>query len=248
MAISIGISYIPQHYKIISRGTSSGLSPTFLLCGSISAFAALINVWLMTMPARGCAANFSLLQILNSLMGLIQVGIQTVGSVLVLALCVYFTGGELEDKGDYKRLNQNWHLFIGFSAFSLFFMAFLYILDRGYNQFGVFCSLLSTLISSFQYLPQIWTTWHLKHAGSLSIPMMCMQTPGGFMWAVSLWMAPGSTWSTWLPYLTGACLQGILLFICISFKWTRVSGLDQINEDIRIITSNREVTEETPLV
>src|SRR5690349_889527 len=50
------------------------------------------------------------------------------------------------------------------------------------NILGVIAASLAVV----QYFPQIWTTYHLGHVGSLSIPMMVIQTPGSFVWAGSL--------------------------------------------------------------
>ena len=46
-----------------------------------------------------------------------------------------------------------------------------------------FLGIMSAALAAVQYIPQIWTTYLLKHAGSLSILMMCIQTPGGFLFA-----------------------------------------------------------------
>ena len=75
-------------------------------------------------------------------------------------------------------------------------------------------------LAATQYIPQIWTTYHLKHAGSLSIPMMCIQTPGGFLFAASLFARLGwEGWSTWGIVLLTACMQGILLCMAVVFEF-----------------------------
>ena len=54
---------------------------------------------------------------------------------------------------------------------------------------------------------------------SLSIPMMCIQTPGSFVFAASLAMRLGSSgWSAWGVYIVTGCLQGCLLFMGIKFE------------------------------
>jgi hypothetical protein len=55
--------------------------------------------------------------------------------------------------------------------------------------------------------------------GSLSIPMMLIQTPGSFVWAGSLAARLGvEGWSTWGVFLVTGCLQGCLLFMGIYFE------------------------------
>ena len=79
--------------------------------------------------------------------------------------------------------------------------------------------IMATILAGIQYLPQIWMTWHLGHVGSLSIPMMLIQTPGSFVWSGSLAARLGiEGWSTWGVFLVTGCLQGCLLVMGICFE------------------------------
>lgn len=79
--------------------------------------------------------------------------------------------------------------------------------------------LMATVLAAIQYVPQIWTTYHLKHVGSLSIPMMCIQTPGGFLFAASLYARLGSAgWSTWVIYLITAAMQSTVLVLGVYYE------------------------------
>ncbi|CAF9903469.1 MAG: hypothetical protein GOMPHAMPRED_000285 [Gomphillus americanus] len=83
------------------------------------------------------------------------------------------------------------------------------------NSLGIFAAILT----SIQYFPQLWTTWKLGRVGSISIPMMCIQTPGGFLWAASLAARLGwAGWSAWALYLITATMQGVLLIMGIVFE------------------------------
>ena len=84
--------------------------------------------------------------------------------------------------------------------------------------YATFLGLQATILASTQYIPQIHTTWKLQRVGSLSIPMMCIQTPGSFVWAVSLATREGTAWSSWVTYVVTGLLQGLLLFMCIMFE------------------------------
>jgi PQ loop repeat len=82
-----------------------------------------------------------------------------------------------------------------------------------------FLGIFSTVLASIQYFPQIYTTFTLKKVGSLSIPMMCIQTPGSFVWAASLAARLGKEgWSAWGVYIVTGCLQGSLLVMGIYFE------------------------------
>ena len=79
--------------------------------------------------------------------------------------------------------------------------------------------LCAAILACIQYIPQLWTTWRLQHVMSLSIPMMCIQTPGSFVFAASLAMRLGAGgWSAWGVYIVTGLLQGCLLFMGIKFE------------------------------
>jgi hypothetical protein len=83
-----------------------------------------------------------------------------------------------------------------------------------------FLGILAATLASIQYFPQIYTTYRLRCVGSLSIPMMCIQTPGSLVWAASLAAREGAKgWSVWGVLLVTASLQGTLLVMAIYFEY-----------------------------
>lgn len=118
-----------------------------------------------------------------------------------------------------------------------------------------FLGIFSTVLASIQYFPQIWTTFTLKRVGSLSIPMMSIQTPGAFVWAASLAARLGKEgWSAWGVYVVTGCLQGTLLAMGIYYEIMDIQGPKAIVEEPRCDAGERasvqgaEHTEETPLL
>ena len=94
------------------------------------------------------------------------------------------------------------------------------------NVFGIFAAVLACI----QYLPQLYTTFRLRAVESLSIPMMCIQTPGSFVWAGSLAARLGAEgWSAWGVYLVTGCLQGALLGLAIYLEL--LGGSERIRLD-----------------
>ena len=50
--------------------------------------------------------------------------------------------------------------------------------------------------------------------------MMCIQTPGSFVWSGSLAKRLGPAgWSTWGIFLVTGVLQGLVLTMCLSFEY-----------------------------
>lgn len=74
--------------------------------------------------------------------------------------------------------------------------------------------------------------------------MMCLQTPGGLLWASSLAIRFGlEGWSTWSTFLITACLQGLLLFLALYFEYLD-PGRHSRRESGKVASSNGERTVE----
>jgi hypothetical protein len=97
---------------------------------------------------------------------------------------------------------------------------FVYAAPSHVRGWANFLGLLATALAAVQYIPQIIMTWRLQEIGSLSVPMMCIQTPGSFVFAASLAarLGPGG-WSAWGLFIFTGCLQGCLLAMSLSFLW-----------------------------
>lgn len=78
LLVGIFVSYLPQHYRIISRGTSEGISPYFVLLGTTSATAGFANI--LTVPpsrtAIGCCKELDSFECAAGLLGVGQLGAQ----------------------------------------------------------------------------------------------------------------------------------------------------------------------------
>lgn len=132
----------------------------------------------------------------------------------------------------------------------------------GLQSWANFLGILSTVLAVIQYFPQIWTTYLLKRVASLSIPMMCIQTPGSFVWAASLASRLGvEGWSAWGVYVVTGCLQGTLLVMGVIYelRWRRkereelegrIDAANQGQMDGQVDTDRRveDVSEQTPLI
>jgi len=99
-------------------------------------------------------------------------------------------------------------------------VVFVYALPSHVQAWANFLGLLATVLAAVQYIPQIHMTWTLQETGSLSIPMMCIQTPGSFVFAASLYSRLGAAgWSAWGLFIFTGCLQGCLLAMSFIFTW-----------------------------
>lgn len=113
------------------------------------------------------------------------------------------------------------HAILSFIISTLIIYQFPNHLRSWANAMGV----LGTCLAAIQFIPQLFTTWRLQAVGAMSIPTMCIQTPGSFLFVGSLAKRLGiQGWSTWGIYLVTGVLQGMVLTMCISFEirdWRR---------------------------
>lgn len=76
--IGLFVSYLPQHYRIIARRTSEGISPYFVLLGTTSGTAGFANI--LTVPpsraAIGCCKELETFECTAGLLGVAQLGVQ----------------------------------------------------------------------------------------------------------------------------------------------------------------------------
>ena len=108
-----------------------------------------------------------------------------------------------------------------FHAFAILFLSILItsLHPKAVPFWAYFLGVFGTVLAAIQFLPQIYTTWRLQAVGSLSIPMMCIQTPGSFVWVGSLSARLGwQGWSTWGIYAVTGVLQGSLLVMGVTFE------------------------------
>ncbi|RPB21535.1 hypothetical protein L211DRAFT_889740 [Terfezia boudieri ATCC MYA-4762] len=238
LCILFGIigSYIPQHHRIISRQSSEGISPFFLLLGCTSGTGTLLNILILSKNVLGCCWYIGGFNCFAAGLGVAQVGTQWACFVVIILLFMIYVPRDAESLEraspplrSWKNPFSNTHptastaLIVTFTCLVHFVVHLIFafyitaIRPNSLVSYANFLGVQATILASVQYIPQILTTWKLGHVGSLSIPMMCIQTPGSFVWAISLAMREGTAWSSWITYVVTGNLQGCLLVMCVMF-------------------------------
>lgn len=229
ITIGIFVSYLPQYHRIYVKRTSEGLSRNFLLLGSCSSLFTLTNIILVSSRARQCcySGKLSPFNCVNAQLNMIQIGVQCVSAILILVFVLVLTRSSVkQDKVEYSKIVQVGKYVALHATVSLFQIVFAF-LGSSKVLYGIanINGLLSTLLTIVKYVPQIHTTYKLKHPGTLSIGMMCIQTPGGVLFTITLMLTKGSHWSSWISYMVAAILQGTLLGLCFYYEYYKNHGL-----------------------
>ena len=78
IVVGILVSYLPQHYKIIARRSSRGLSPLFVLLGTVSGTASIANILTLPQSTRdmACCRHIGTFPCAAALLGIVQIGVQ----------------------------------------------------------------------------------------------------------------------------------------------------------------------------
>ncbi|GAA5933261.1 hypothetical protein JCM3775_002589 [Rhodotorula graminis] len=90
--------------------------------------------------------------------------------------------------------------------------------ERAVRVWATTLGLVAVALGCAQYAPQLVLTARRRLVGSLSIPMMALQTPGSFVFVYTLAVRPGVNFSGWATYFVTGVLQGTLLVLCLLFK------------------------------
>ncbi|GAA5875621.1 hypothetical protein JCM8547_000888 [Rhodosporidiobolus lusitaniae] len=90
--------------------------------------------------------------------------------------------------------------------------------ERAVRVWATTLGLVSLALACVQYAPQLVLTARRKLVGSLSIPMMLLQTPGSFLFVYTLAVRPGVNYTAWATYFVTGLLQGTLLVLCLMWK------------------------------
>ncbi|CAE6343361.1 unnamed protein product [Rhizoctonia solani] len=165
---------------------------------------------------------------------------------------------ELALKGEYIESTSEWKMSVVLacivaahfliSLFTTFFVVLNDDRDLGDNTtppsrrvtaWATFLGLSSTILCLVQYTPQLYRTWHAKTVGSLSIPMMCIQTPGAVLMVLSIALrqepspVEGTDWTSWATYAAAGIMQGMLLLMCLRWKRRQTKlGIDDYGRPI----------------
>lgn len=71
-------------------------------------------------------------------------------------------------------------------------------LPQRVSAWATFLGITAAVLAAIQYAPQLLHTYRSRLVGALSIPMMMIQTPGGFLMVTSIALRPGTNWTSTL--------------------------------------------------
>ncbi|KAJ7186578.1 hypothetical protein C8R46DRAFT_1273255 [Mycena filopes] len=260
LCVGLVISYLPQHFRIINKGTSEGLSPWFLLLGSTSSAAGFLNMITVQHTQLRCCRVVSIASCVEATAGIVQVGLQWAMFSFIFILYMLYFPAHLKFEPTSSRRRQErlktprvrtqlWarsvllaNVTVAHFVLSALLTLFLLLsspsplhplpppttpypdpsppdaLPLPLARWALYLGVSSALLAAIQYLPQIAFTWRARLVGALSVPMMCVQSPGAVAMVLSIALRPGTNWTSWITYAVAGLMQFTLLSICIAWK------------------------------
>lgn len=255
--VGILVSYLPQHHKIISRRSSEGLSPWWVLLGGLSSIAAIGNILVLprSRSDMACCKQVRGGECAAALLGVAQIGLQWSCFMFIVMLFLIFFPTEpsvdlssstasLTKSAPPKKRDA---VIVGSAtlasllAVGIISIAVVNSYPHHTQSWADTLGTIAGVLAMVQYLPQIYFTWRMGDVKSLSIITMLIQVPGAFLFAFSLWQRVGwEGWSTWLVYIVTGILQSVVLGLAITYYFRdRRRGVED-NEDTDSLQSSQE--------
>ncbi|ETI22046.1 hypothetical protein G647_06117 [Cladophialophora carrionii CBS 160.54] len=230
------ICYIPQYARIISRRSAEGLSTYYVLLGSLSGVCAVGNIMMLPSSAVeiGCCRTNTRFACISGLLGMVQVTFGIACFWVVMFMYVYYSEEEADAEihgrrasisgpdRTFRRAARAIRVLIvacGFAFIVLLVSAI--ILHRFPWVAQTWADILGVAVAVFacvQWVPQVRTTYHLGHLGSLSPLSLCLMAPYTWIFGINMIIRVGlAGWSAWIVYVLVGTMQIILIVMAICF-------------------------------
>jgi len=233
------ISYIPQYVSIIRRKSSEGLDFIMLSFALMSTFLTAINSGILKWPQVICCLSTPLGQCLKNNLATDQLLVSLICYLILYILFLVYCktdADDLETEKHRKKIKFRALIcFIGIICLSAILATvggvLFYHVGLTTSTLAKYAQVLggfSAVLMIIQWTPQIYTTWKMNSAGSLSVIMLLLQMPGALLVVFFQGILNASDWTTWLPYIFGAVEMTILIVLCI-YYWLRERSVMRVN-------------------
>ncbi|KAL0224500.1 hypothetical protein P9112_003890 [Eukaryota sp. TZLM1-RC] len=212
------LSTLPQHFRIIKKRSSHGISPFFLFLANVGQFSVALSSVIFGITHLEACSIVGFWKCYPTILAMLNlVGLFVIYFPITVLFLVFFDGKR-------KEFNLSVTLLITFCTYAASLLFFSFYLFKNYGkcniyllEIGSIAGLISTGINILQFVPQIIKTYKLKNGGSFSLAMLLIQAPGAAIMLFFL-IISGENFSVWLSYFTSASQQLILLSLLIKYR------------------------------
>ncbi|OHS97623.1 PQ loop repeat family protein [Tritrichomonas foetus] len=247
----IFISVIPQIIKLISKRTNYGLNPFFVCMTNFGHFVVLTNIISLHTTDFIAILQVPFYKAIPTYLTFMNAFILWFAYHPVIYLnLLFFDKAHRKTEEPSKTRKARFILcsltiildIIFVTMISILFgLGFAYGFQSSQVQYlGHVCGFVAMFVCIFQYFPQFITTCILRDHGSLSLVMLGIQFPGGFLNAFFMCFGQKEHWTSWLSTMAAAAQQMLLFILCLIFKVRNKIKRSSVQTGESIITERGE--------
>jgi hypothetical protein len=253
LVLGLVISYFFQFLSFFRLKSSKGMSSFSLGLALLSSMLTFTNFLILHWTTVICCACVDYGRCMTANLTPLQLFANVLSLLFVYSAFLWYYPLEpfsiyrLQRKREYLRAQIILGLVI---LIALIFSATSATLYYGLNlsaktlaTFGRAIGILSAIVVVVQWTPQIFTTFQLGSAGSLSVVMLLIQLPGCLLTVFFQAVIGGADITTWGPYLVSAINTMILIVMCGVFWLRNRNGVQEDNFDILLSEDEHHVFE-----
>lgn len=240
------VSFLPQIITLVLSKNLDGLSALTWMLNYLSNMMTIVNAVMLNWSEIQCCEELPFGQCVENLVPLVQLAVPVFCTFLIFALTTLYSGRmtdkekerEAELRTNRRRSVADFFDFLfGTNGFivPLFFaslvltaitagvgamlMIFLGINDNATILYADIAGVLAVIFLMVMYIPQLYTTYKVKHTGSLSLVTLLIQAPGSMAVVYFDAVQSGLSWTTWAPYFVSGVQQFVLIGMCIYYHF-----------------------------
>lgn len=238
-------SFVPQMWSLLVEKNLDGLAALSWALNYLSNMNTLINAFILQFVYIQCCHELSTLKCIGNLVPLLQLAMPAISTFIIFMLTSMYANRLTEpQKIREQELQANKRkslasyfefvfesnsfvrplfivsLFITFGCVvaGVLLMVFLGVTARATVLYADVVGIMAVLFLMVMYVPQLYTTFKVKHTGTLSVLTLMIQCPGSLAVVYFDFFQNHMSWTTWAPYLVSAVQQFVLIIMCFYYK------------------------------
>jgi len=255
-------SFVPQMFTLFQHKNLDGVSGLTMMLNYLSNLFTTINTIILYWYEVQCCKRLSAVQCIGNMVPMIQLSSSAVCTFIIFTQATAYSGrnrmtDEQKVVQDELTVNRNRSAtdYIAFIFGTNGFIAKLFVMSligsvilfcigaalmvfvgidaKATSGYAKGIGLGAILFLMVMYIPQLYTTYKVKHSGTLSVTSLLIQCPGSLAVVYFAAIQSHLDWTTWSPYLASASQQAILLIMCLYyFLVNRNKKKEQENEPL----------------
>lgn len=236
VGISLGVggllSYIPQYWSIFRRGSHKGLSQLTLYTLNLSGAFLVMNALILNWPSFQCYWACPAWSCTTHLLPVYQIVINWLVVMPLYALFLYYKVRLSEASCLSNSAYLLTYMIVVLVAVSVAFAAKLKHREQVLEIMAHILGALSTILCCVMWLPQIVKLLQTQEAGSLSLAMFLIQTPGSFVIVIFQAVLFRQAVSTWISYAVVGFSQLFITGLLLWYKWRDYRQVQQPDAEL----------------